>query len=378
MSTTHPDPETSSLSISYFGTYESQYPRNRIFIRGLGELGVKIQECHVPLWELEEHKGASFGFSLGFLLRVIIAQIRLVFKFIFQPHADVILVGYIGHLDIFLAWLLSKITGAKLVFNPLVSLYDTVVGDRGFADSSSLKGKLFRWLDRTSCKLADHVLLDTQSHINYFREELDLKDVDFHRVWVGADDQIFQPLEDVETEKFEVLFVGKFIPLHGLPKIIQAAKELESHSDIRFTIIGDGQLKSEIDTLVDELAVLNIKFIDHVPYDELSEIMRAADLVLGIFGDSEKSKRVIPNKLYQALAVRKAVLTANSQATNELLEDGVTAFLCEAEPEHIAEKIIEIKTDPTGRTQVAEQGYALYTKALTNSALSLRLLEVIK
>ncbi|MCF7808355.1 MAG: glycosyltransferase family 4 protein [Candidatus Marinimicrobia bacterium] len=377
MSTTIPDPESSSMSLCYFGTYESQYPRNRIFIKGLNELGIQVQECHVALWELNEHKGASFGFSIGFLLKFIFAQLRLLVKFISHPHSDVIIVGYIGHLDIFLAWFLAKVTGARLVFNPLVSLYDTVVADRGFARKSSLKARLFRWLDQTACKLSDHVLLDTEAHINYFRDELNLKDVSFHRVWVGADDQLFRPMGEVKTEKFEILFVGKFIPLHGLPKIIRTAKQLESHRDIHFNIIGDGQLKPEVDDLVKELNVTNISFTSFVPYDELSESMRSADLILGIFGDSEKSKRVIPNKLYQALAVGKAVLSATSQATEELLEDEVTAFLCEAEVDQMVEKILRIKADPAVRISVAEQGHALYKKVLTNRALSETLIRVI-
>jgi len=378
MPTTESDSQTSTMSICYFGTYESQYPRNRIFINGLRELGQQVQECHVPLWELQEHKGAGFGFSVGFILRYILAQIQLLFKFTLQPHADVIIVGYIGHLDMFLAWMLARLTRAKLVFNPLVSLYDTVVADRGFADSSSLKGRLFRWLDRITCSLSDHVLLDTDAHIAFFREELNLKDVSFHRIWVGADDQVFQRSEPVSHDEFEVLFVGKFIPLHGLPKIIRAAKYLEGHEEIKFRIIGDGQLKAEIQTLVEELKVHNISFVSHVPYQELEQSMRSADLILGIFGDSEKSKRVIPNKLYQALAAGKAVLSADTPATRELLVDGKTAFLCEADPDKMAERILNIKGDQQLRQAVARNGYDLYQRELMNTALSRTLLDVIR
>ena len=68
--------DTLNMSVCYFGTYESQYPRNRIFIKGLRAQGITVRECHIPLWELENHKGASFGFSLGFLLRYLYAQLN--------------------------------------------------------------------------------------------------------------------------------------------------------------------------------------------------------------------------------------------------------------------------------------------------------------
>ncbi len=40
---------------------------------------------------------------------------------------------------------------------------------------------------------------------------------------------------------FNVLFWGNYIPLQGIKYIILAAKELEKHSDICFTLIGKGQ-----------------------------------------------------------------------------------------------------------------------------------------
>lgn len=378
MPTPESDPETANMTVCYFGTYESQYPRNRIFINGLKELDQAVRECHVPLWERQEHKGAGFGFSLTFILQFLWAQIRLLFKFMLQPNADVIIVGYIGHLDMFLAWFLAKVTGAKLVFNPLVSLYDTVVGDRGFVDKASLKAKLFMWLDRISCKLADVVILDTDAHIKYFKETLDLGDIRFAKVWVGADDQVFQTSEEIDNDQFLVLFVGKFIPLHGLPKIIRAAKLLESSGSIRFKIIGDGQLKDEIQSLVQELQIRNISFVDYVPYNELMASMRTAQLILGIFGDSDKSKRVIPNKLYQALATGKAVLSADTVAARELLKDGETAFLCEATPESIAHRIRAISASKESRVHVARAGYELYKRELTNKALSQTLLNLVQ
>ncbi len=378
MPTSDSSPNALNMSVCYFGTFESQYPRNRIFIKGLKAQGVIVHECHVPLWELQEHKGASFGFSIGFLLRFIYAQLRLLFKFIFQPHADVIMVGYIGHLDMFLAWMLARLSGSKLVFNPLVSLFDTVVGDRGFVSKSSLKGRLLLWLDKVTCGLADLVLLDTEQHIHYFKEDLGIKNSVFQRVWVGADDEVFKPLAGGGLDgQFNVLFVGKFIPLHGLPKLIEMAKILECDKAIRITIIGSGQLQDEIHKQAKELKLSNTQFIDYVPYEILGEAMQSADLVLGIFGDSDKSRRVIPNKLYQALAVGKAVLSVDSPAARELLKDNETAFLCPAEPEAMADRILEIKQDRQLLERVAGQGADLFRKSLGTKALGKQLVDIL-
>ena len=40
----------------WLGTYERDYPRNRVLIDGLAQIGVAVAECHAPLWEGREHK----------------------------------------------------------------------------------------------------------------------------------------------------------------------------------------------------------------------------------------------------------------------------------------------------------------------------------
>lgn len=38
------------LRVCYFGTYRSNYSRNRIMIEGLRRNGVIVEECHETLW----------------------------------------------------------------------------------------------------------------------------------------------------------------------------------------------------------------------------------------------------------------------------------------------------------------------------------------
>ena len=45
---------------------------------------------------------------------------------------DVVIVGYIGQFDMLLAWLLTRLRAMPLVFNPLLSLYDTFCNDKHY------------------------------------------------------------------------------------------------------------------------------------------------------------------------------------------------------------------------------------------------------
>ena len=368
------------MSVCYFGTYERNYPRNSIFLEGLRRNAVTVFECHVPLWEKTVTKGEKFGFSITFILRFFIAQFRLLFRYVFFiPKHDIIIVGYIGHLDIFLAKMIAFFGRKKLVFNPLVSLYDTVIVDRGYFTTSSLKARLMRFLDRSACKMSDVVLLDTEAHIQYFRNELDLPNINFKRLFVGADDRLFSPEQTAKPKNnFHVMFIGKFIPLHGIEKIIETAGILKSEIDIIFTLVGLGQLRSEIEKKIKEQGLNNVRLMDWIPYNQLSQKMAEADLLLGIFGDSDKAQRVIPNKLFQALAVGKPALTADTSAIRELLTPDEHIFTSEPTPDKIAEKIRFIRTHEKICHTVSINGYRFFQEKLSIEKLGAELKTILK
>jgi glycosyltransferase involved in cell wall biosynthesis len=311
------------MKVCYFGTYEGDYPRNRVMIKNLRKSGVEVMECHVPLWERQSDKSGSYLAPLS-LIRVfcqlLFSYLLLVGRFFRMGNFDYMMIGYIGQLDVFLARCLLFFRRRPLVFNPLISLYDTLVVDRGIFGEGTFTARILYRMDRWSFQLADLIVLDTNAHIEYLSRLLKVDKKKFVRIFVGADEDIFYPREQVNHKdgRFRVLFYGKFIPLHGIHHILNAAKELENDQSIQFRVIGHGQLSEAIHTLAERLDLRNVDFIDWVPYEMLPREIAEADLCLGIFGHTEKAQRVIPNKVFQALACGKPVITSDTVAIHEL------------------------------------------------------------
>jgi glycosyltransferase involved in cell wall biosynthesis len=69
------------------------------------------------------------------------------------------------------------------------------------------------------------------------------------------------------------------------------------------------------------LELQNVEFIEFLEQKELTQYIHHADICLGIFGETEKAKRVIPNKVYEAMAMKKPVITGNSPAAREFLKN---------------------------------------------------------
>lgn len=361
------------MKICYFGTYskEEGYPRNRVIIKGLRDNGVSVKECHVDLWKSPAEKITgikTIQINPKLLFRIILSYLNLIINFFKIGEYDVLIVGYVGHFDIFVAKTLNIFRRKPIIFDAFLSLYDTAVNERKIISKKSLKAKILWLVDKYSCLLADTVLLDSEEHIQYFAKEFKLPKEKFLRVLVGEDDTIFKPIESkVRNSLFEVLFFGTYISLHGIEYIIRAAKLLAIYPDIHFTLIGDGQLYSEIYKLAKEIGVKNIDFINKwLNYDELKKFIACADICLGIFGNTEKAKRIIPCKVYDCLSMAKPVITGNSPAAREILIDKKNAILCEmGNSKGIAESILLLCNNNKLREEIAMAGYDLFCQKLS-------------
>ena len=81
---------------------------------------------------------------------------------------------------------------------------------------------------------------------------------------------------------------------------------LEHDKDIVFRIIGSGQGMHACRHLSAK-KVHDIVFIPRVSYQTFVP-MQKADVCLGIFDDTVKSRMVIPNKIYEALACKPVII----------------------------------------------------------------------
>ena len=297
------------MKVCYFGTYERAYPRNAQVISCLRGAGVEVHEEHLSVWD-----GMREGWSAGpaRAARLAVAEARLLSR---RPRGfEAFLVGYPGHLDLPAARRAAQ--GGPVVFNPLVSLADTLVGDRRRFRPGSLAARALEAIDRRALRSADLVVADTSAHAHFLANLADLPVVEV--CFVGAEERLFQPGWQ-PPQRFIALFVGKLIPLQGVETILAAARLAP---DIPFRIVGSGQL----DPLLSDLPE-NAEHIPWVPYAALPSELQRAGCALGIFGTTAKAQRVIPNKAFQALASGTPLVTADTPGARELLTDGESALL---------------------------------------------------
>jgi glycosyltransferase involved in cell wall biosynthesis len=317
--------------------------------------GVEVEEEHVAVWD-DLREGWSAG--PGRALRLAAAEARLLAR---RPRGfDAFVVGYPGHLDLTAARRAAD--KSPVVFNPLVSLADTLVGDRGRFRAGSPAARALERIDRHAFRSADLVVADTDTHARFLGQLAGRDDIAV--CFVGAEDRVFTPGWQ-PTEPFTALFVGKLIPLQGVGTILAAAR---AAADIHFRIVGSGQLGA---LLADPPP--NVEHVAWIDYERLPGEIRAAGCALGIFGTTAKAQRVIPNKAFQALACGAPLVTADTPAARELLVHEVSALLVPpGDPAALADAIRRLAADPDLARRIAAGGRAVYEREASEPVLGRR------
>ncbi len=226
------------------------------------------------------------------------------------PPVEAVWVPCFRQRDLVAAARYAKRKDIPLIFDPLISSYDKLVFERRKVEEHSVQAERLRQDEAALFALADVVVADTICHRRFFCESLEVPESKVHVVYVGAE-EMFKPLPHQPNDVPEVLFYGSFIPLQGTQIIVEAAK-LYQGPPVRWTLLGEGPLKSICEAAAKGCP--NISFEPYVPYDQLPERISRADILLGVFGETPKAVRVIPNKVFQALACGRPVVTSASSA----------------------------------------------------------------
>lgn len=307
-----------------WGSYDTGKPRVRILLEALRARGALADQIHMDVWRGIEDKAVAGPWRMiGALLRLLISYPPALIRIAMRPRSQVILLFYPAIVDIFALWPLARLHRQKIVFDAFISFYDTIVCDRKLLNPCGLLARGLWHLERWALALADVIIVDTDEHGRHFSTTFGIPRSKFITVAVGAEPLFWDSPANPTPKQFPaqvpgyILFYGQLIPLHGIETILAASALTEARS-IHWLVVGTGQEEPVLRAALQESEHPNVTWIPWVDYEALPALIDGSALCLGIFGTSDKAGRVIPNKVFQALARGKRVITRSSPAMDPL------------------------------------------------------------
>ena len=366
-------------AVAYFGTYDPAYPRSAVTISGLRERGVAVYELRAPLPGLTAAEMATAAGVTRLGAGLAAAHITLLRKLRGRVPIDAIVVGYPGHFMVPLGRVAATLCRTRLVFDPLVSLWDTFAGDRGLLDARGCRSIAVRAIDEVAFRLPDLVLADTTAHAAYYQEALGVSRSRLAVVPVGA-----LPVPEADgsarrlraDEPLRVFQYGKWSPLHGADTVVAAA-DLLRHESFQFVLAGEGQLSSALRQDIASRRLTNVEWLGSLSPAALRAQALAADVCLGVFGRSDKAARVVPNKVFDGLRCGRPVVTADTRGVREFLTDGEDCLLVPAaDPATLTAALLALR-DWSLRSRLGHGALGSYRRAFTPSAVAGTLLRAL-
>jgi glycosyltransferase involved in cell wall biosynthesis len=277
-----------------WGRMERNYARNRIITKLFEALDWEVRYFH----PVSSHLG---------LIQAFLSKLH-------RP--DLIWIPCFRQRDVHSAAFWSRIWSVPTIFDPITSVYEKETYERKKWPPGSGSAERRKAWEKSLFLKVDLVVLENQTYMDFIHREMNIPLNRLAAIYQGAFTDFFKPLPPPPSKPpYEIVFVGSFHPSMGTDVIVEAARQT-TDLPCRWVFVGDGDLRRQ--TEESAKGIQNVVFEGWLDYQELPSRLSKAHILLGIFGTTFKTDFVIPNKVFESMAVAKPLITqwANSYREN--------------------------------------------------------------
>ncbi|HLM35332.1 MAG TPA: glycosyltransferase [Gaiellaceae bacterium] len=304
--------------------------------------GVEVTERHVDLWRGRERLGPLAA------LRVAAAEVKLMIPR--RRTFDAIVVGYPGHFDVPQARSFAG-RGKPVVFLPRIALAHELIERRGRFRRRTLAARVLEATDARALKIANAVVADSDATAAYLAELGKLPRERVATIFAGAEERVF-------CERWSPVYPFGALHVSGpgmnLEVLLETARRVP---DLPVRVVAPA--RADPPPNVEWLAT---------PYEELGLAYAHAGVAIA----SLEASREIPQAAFHALATGTPLVTADTAAARELLDDETAVLVPPADADAAAEALVRVSSDEELRLRLSAAGRRLYEERASEHVLGAR------
>lgn len=155
-------------------------------------------------------------------------------------------------------------------------------------------------------------------------------------------------------DAFVAVFVARFDPVKGHERLIRILPDLlEAMPKLKFVFVGDGELKGNMENLVNELGVSSsTRFLGY--RSDVLEVLKSSDVFV-----SPALHEGLPLAVLEAGACGLPVVADDVVGVRDAVINGRTGFLVNFSIDHVKESLLELYLKPKLQEQMGNEGRKL-------------------
>ncbi len=248
------------------------------------------------------------------------------------------------------------------------------------------KGRAVRfleWLEAKAYKKADRVVAVSDGFVPHISQRRGREDVavikngvDLKHFTTGMDGDAMKARFGMEG-RFVAAYVGTHGMAHGLDTVLDAAEILRDDPRIGFLLVGDGAERIRLEKRKEQMGLDNLHIAGQLPKSDMPEIWAATDISLVVLRKSDTFKKVLPSKMFEAMAMRCPIVLGIEGEAKALLDRAGAGIAIEPEnADDLAHAVRKLADDRNAAERYGAQGFEHVTTYFDRQVLAQRYLEL--
>ena len=154
--------------------------------------------------------------------------------------------------------------------------------------------------------------------------------------------------EDLESGKFNVVYIGAIRPVNNVGNVLDTAKFLKDDKDIQFLIYGDGNQKKMLEKRIEDEGLDNVKMKGFVNKQFIPYILSKSSVNLLNYSHTQYNwaRGNSSNKLFEYMASGKPIISTVKMGYSIIKKYKCGMELENSTPQELAQAIVDIKNMP--------------------------------
>jgi len=275
---------------------------------------------------------------------------------------DVILASSVHPLTMVAGIKIAKKLGVPCICE-IRDLWPEAIFSFNKARENSLLGKILVAGEHWIYKKADALIFTKEGDTDYIKEKKwdtvqggDINLDKAHYINNGVDVEAFNKSinekiiedEDLESGKFNVVYVGAIRPVNNVGNILDTAKLLKDDNEIQFLIYGDGNQKEMLEMRVSDEGLDNVKMKGFVNKQFIPYILSKSSLNILNYSHTQYNwaRGNSSNKLFEYMASGKPIISTVQMGYSIIEKYKCGIELENSTPEELVQAIVDIKNMP--------------------------------